>query len=331
MDEAAGTGIRIVYSRRYNIRAFGLEKLHPFDSQKYGRAFRRLKRQFGARLRKMWVRPPRAIKRDELLRIHTAEYLDRLADSEYVAGALEIPQAASLPGRVLDWCVLRPMRWGTMGTIVAAREAMANGLAINLSGGYHHAKPDGGEGFCIYADIPLAIEQLRRDRLLDDADRVVCIDLDAHQGNGHSHCFRDDRRVFLLDMYNPRIYPAYDTAARERIDCDVPLPARCGDEAYLSLLKAKLPAFLDSVCSASSPRLAIYNAGTDIYEHDLLGGLSVSAEGIIERDRFVIGELLRHRIPCAMVLSGGYHRDSYRMIAASVARIMEQAGGRSEC
>jgi hypothetical protein len=141
MDEAAGGGIRIVYTRRYNIRAFGLEKLHPFDSQKYGRAFRRLKHRFGDRLRKMWVRLPRACTRDELLRIHTPEYLKHLADSTYVARALEVPQAASFPGRVLDWCVLRPMRWGTMGTIVAAREAMAHGLAINLSGGITMRSP----------------------------------------------------------------------------------------------------------------------------------------------------------------------------------------------
>jgi histone deacetylase 11 len=123
-------------------------------------------------------------------------------------------------------------------------------------------------------------------------------------------------------MYNPRIYPAYDTAARERIDCDVPLPSGCGDTGYLELLKTRLPGFLDGV-STTRPRLAIYNAGTDIYEHDFLGGLSVSAEGIIERDRFVIDELSRRGIPCAMVLSGGYHRESYRIIAESIGRLIE--------
>jgi histone deacetylase 11 len=326
MDEAPRSGIRIVYSRRYNIRAFGLEKLHPFDSQKYGGAFRLLKRRLGKRLREMWVWPRQAIRRDELLRVHTAEYLQRLRQPDYVARALEIPQAGALPGRVLDWCVLRPMRWGTMGTILAAREALAGGLAINLSGGYHHAKPNGGEGFCIYADIPLAVDRLRQDGVLSETDRVVCIDLDAHQGNGLGHCFREDRRVFLFDMYNPRIYPAYDTEARERIDCGVALPAHCGDREYLEVLKAKLPGFLDGVSSMRRPRLAVYNAGTDIYEHDLLGELSVSADGIVERDRFVVDELTRRGIACVMVLSGGYHRDSYRIIAESIGRLIEQRG-----
>jgi histone deacetylase 11 len=321
MDRAAP---RIVYSRHYNIGVLGLERLHPFDSRKYGRAFRVLRQRFGRKLRKLHVRPSGPISRDELLHVHWPAYLDQLQNPHAVARALELPVVELLPAWLVDRQILLPMRWATTGTVEAALGALKHGLAINLSGGYHHAKPDGGEGFCIYADIPLAIDRLRREGMLEVTDRIVCIDLDAHQGNGVCHCLRDDRSVFLFDMYNPSIYPAYDKSARMRLDSDVPVPAGSTGEAYLLLLRTRLPTFLDGVAAPGPIRLAIYNAGSDIYEHDQLGGLRVSHPACVERDWFVIDELRKRRIPCAMLLSGGYHRDSYRIIAESIANIIER-------
>jgi histone deacetylase 11 len=313
---------RIVYSRHYNIGFFGLERLHPFDSRKYGRAWRILRRRFGRNLRELWMRPAAPVGRDELLRVHSGEYLDRLQDSHVVARALELPVVANFPGSLVDRYILRPMRWATAGTIEAASAAMAHGLAINLSGGYHHARPDGGEGFCIYADAALAIDRLRHDQLLGEHDRIVHIDLDVHQGNGVCHCFRDDRAVFLFDMFNPAIYPAYDRLARERLDCAAQVPPGSTGQEYLRLLTARLPAFLDGVSKTSPVRFAIYNAGTDIYEHDSLGGLNVSHEAIVERDWFVVDQLVRRGIPTLLLLSGGYHRDNYKIIADSLINIL---------
>jgi histone deacetylase 11 len=165
------------------------------------------------------------------------------------------------------------MRWGAAGTIAATRLAIDHGLTINLSGGYHHAKPAGGEGFCIYADVGLAIDSLRRDGLLD---------------------------------------------------CDVPLTDAATEQEYMRALESRLPAFLDNVGKARSVRLAIYNAGTDIYEHDALGGLHVSSQGIIDRDWFVVEQLLARNIPTVMLLSGGYHRDSYKIIADSLVNILKR-------
>ena len=107
--------------------------------------------------------------------------------------------------------------------MMAARECVEHGFAVNLGGGFHHANRDGGEGFCIYSDIALAIHMLRNDGSLADDGRVAYVDLDAHQGNGVCHVFRRDDRVFIFDMYNSRIYPVSDVEARRRIDCDVPL------------------------------------------------------------------------------------------------------------
>jgi histone deacetylase 11 len=314
---------RIVYSRHYNIGLAGMERLHPFDSRKYGRAWRLLRGRFGERLRALRVTPPRAAGREDLLHLHTPGYLARLRDPKFVARVIELPPLRYVPRVLLDYAVLRPMRWATMGTIVAAREGMAHGLAVNLAGGYHHASPDHGHGFSAYADVALAVDSLRRGGALADSDRVVYIDLDAHQGNGVCRCFKSDPRVLIYDQYNGRIFPG-DAEARRRIDCDVPLPHGCGDADYLHAVRTKLPPFLDAVTRAGNVRLAIYNAGTDIYTGDRLGGLNVSAAGVLRRDQFVLDELIARRLPTVVVPSGGYSRESYRMLADMVGYAIER-------
>jgi histone deacetylase 11 len=313
---------RVVYSRHYNIGFYGLERLHPFDSRKYGRAWKLLRRRFGRSFRQFEVRPTRPARREELLLVHTADYLRMLRDSKYVAGALEVPPVRLLPGWAIDWHVLRPMRWATRGTILAAQEALTHGFAVNLSGGYHHAKPASGEGFSIYADVGIAIASLRRQNLIAESDRIVYIDTDAHQGNGVCHTFMHDNRVFIFDIFNSRIYPAYDVDARRRIDCEVAITGSCTDYEYMRELRTKLPGFLDS--AGNSPvGLAVYNAGTDVYAGDPLGGLNISASTIRERDLFIVAELRARGFPTMMVVSGGYTKESYRLIADSIAALLE--------
>ena len=308
---------RVVYSRHYNIGFYGLERLHPFDSRKYGRAWKLLRRHFGSVLRQLHVCPHRPANRDELLLVHGADYLTQLRDPKYVADALEVPQVKHLPGWAIDWHVLRPMRWATRGTIIAAQEAINHGFVVNLSGGYHHAKPNRGEGFSIYADIGIAVASLRNDNLIADTHRIVYVDTDAHQGNGVCHTFMNDNRVFIFDIFNGRIYPIFDVDARKRVDCDVAITSTCTDREYMRELHNRLPSFLDSV--ANSPiGLAIYNAGTDVFAGDPLGGLNISADTIRERDLYVISELRKREIPTVMVLSGGYTKQSYRLVADSV-------------
>ena len=315
---------RIVYSPRYNIGLFGLERLHPFDSRKYGRAWKALRRRYGLELLLRHVEPDRSISREELLTFHTPEYLAQLSRPAYVAGALELPPVAKLPAWLIDWCVLRPMRWATRGTILAAEQAMQHGLAVNLSGGYHHASADRGEGFSIYADAALAVGHLRRTGQLREEDRVVYVDTDAHQGNGVCHAFFDDRRVFIYDIYNRSIYPARDVTANRRIDCNVPIDWGASGVEYLRALKRTLPPFLDSI--GNGTRLAIYNAGTDPYRGDSLGNLLLSEKDILERDRFVLEELVRRRIPTVMLLSGGYSSESFVLVYTTIAYILKRWG-----
>jgi histone deacetylase 11 len=314
---------RIVYSRRYNIGFYGLERLHPFDSRKYGRAWKLLRRHFGGRLREMHVCPDREASRDELLLVHTPAYLERLRDPRYVAGALEVPVVASLPAWAIDRHVLRPMRWATRGTILAAEQAIEHGLVVNLSGGYHHAKPAHGEGFSIYADAAIAAASLRQSGRLSATDRIVHVDTDVHQGNGVCHAFMHDRRAFLFDIFNSRIYPAFDVEARERVDDAVSVTSACTDAEYLAELRRRLPGFLDSVANAPVG-LAVYNAGTDVVAGDPLGGMNISPDAVLARDLFVVNELRQRQIPTIMVLSGGYTRQSYRLVARSVIELLER-------
>ena len=319
----------LVFSPRYDISFFGLERLHPFDSRKYGRAWAALYDEFGRALLDHHAAPAAPLGNAELGSVHADAYLsDSMRSPAYLARALEVPPIARLPAWVTDWRVLRPMRWATAGTVLGAREALRTGAAVNLAGGYHHASRDRGEGFCVYSDIGVAVTILREEGVLADGDRVVYIDLDAHQGNGVARVFVDDPRVFIFDVYNELIYPR-DAQARRRIDCDLPIPPGYDDGRYLSLLRAELPPFLDAISRGRPPALAIYNAGTDVFAGDPLGYLGVSAEGIFARDRFVLGQLSDRRIPWLMLPSGGYTRESYTFIARTVAWALRTSAAQS--
>src|SRR5262249_45978999 len=157
-----------------------------------------------------------------------------------------------------------------------------------------------GEGFCAFSDIALIVAQLKKDGAIQDTDRIAYIDLDAHQGNGVCHEFLNERVVFIFDMYNRDIYPRGDFEARERIDCSVPLPFNCTGSEYLGNVRGKLPGFLDSISKSGKTKLAIYNAGTDVFAGDKLGGMCLSAEDVLERDLFVMRKLKERRIPAVM-------------------------------
>jgi histone deacetylase 11 len=310
---------KVVYSPNYDIQFMGMEKLHPFDSCKYSRAWNLLHKEFGKRLEEMTIAPSREISRDELLTVHTVDYLEEIKSSRYVAGAVELAFVAMFPKQLVDKHLLKPMRLATMGTILAAEEAMKGGLAVNMGGGYHHASTAKGEGFCIYSDVALAIINLRDTGKLKADETVLIIDLDVHQGNGHERIFLNDPHVKIMDVYNQGIYPN-DAQAMRGIDCDVPLRSGTSEEEYLAALKLKLPEFLDSV---DSPKFALYVAGTDIYSNDMLGMFRVSEAGILERDKFVFNALAEREIPFAMTLGGGYSQESYLAVANAVRYIIE--------
>ena len=303
----------IVYSKHYNITLFAIQKLHPFDSEKYGRVFGYLKKN--GTLTASQIHEPEAASRETLLKVHTPKYLDSLKSSDTIARIAEMGALKFMPGWLLDQKILKPMRYGTGGTILACKLALQYGWSINLSGGYHHAKADHGEGFCFFADIPIAAQIL----WAENPDmRIMVVDLDAHQGNGYEAIFQDDPRVFIFDMYNEDIYPA-DRSAAKYINFAVPVQSGATDGEYLALLETQLPPAIIS----SNPNLIIFNAGTDIFKNDPLGALSISVEGIIARDEFVFKTARKLNVPVAMVLSGGYTKESSGIIAQSIINLLE--------
>jgi histone deacetylase 11 len=309
---------KVVYTPGYDIHFLGLEKLHPFDSCKYSRTWKSLQQIFGDRLQQSLLAPNVPAPLVMLQAVHTDAYLQQLQHSRFVAKALELKSLELLPIGILDRHVLKSMRLATAGTVLAAASALEHGMSVNLSGGYHHASQDSGEGFCIYADIAIAIATLRQSGQLCADDAILIIDLDAHQGNGLARIFDLDPSVHILDMYNYQIYPN-DVRAQARIDCNLPLPSGTRDDRYLGTLKEHLPLFLSQI---ERPKIAFYNAGTDIYERDPLGQLQVSQQGILDRDRLVFETLTGAGIPWVMVPSGGYTKESYQLVANSVAYML---------
>ncbi len=314
--------MRIVYHPAYNYGVWGTQWLHPFDQRKFARVWRMLEQTCGSRLGSVLVRPQRPVSNEELLAVHSAAHLESLARPAVVAAALEIPLLSFFPPWLIDRLILRPMRWQTMGTLVAAGEALSCGLAINLGGGFHHARRELAHGFSVYSDIVLMIDALRRGGRLGNADRVAYIDLDAHHGDGVASLLADDPRVFLLDMYNRQAFP-HDTLTPQRVDCNLPLAEGCGGREYLAILRGHLPGFLDSISGSGQLKLAVYNAGTDVFERDPIGKLRLTEQDILERDLYVLGELQTRRIPAVMLLAGGYTPESHKLVGRTVARLLK--------
>ena len=301
--------IPLVYHPRYNITAFGLERLHPFDSRKYRRIHDALIAR-GLRRPGDFVRP-RPVCRPDLLKLHTPAYLRSLRSPEVLAGILEVPIVCRLPGWLIGWRVLRPMRYATGGTILACRLALEHGAAINLGGGFHHAAAGWGGGSCVYADVPLAAVSLHEEQRLG---KVLVVDLDAHQGNGTAAVFGNWPWASILDLYEEDIFPWQ----KESEDFPVPISAGMSGLEYLEIVGKLVPEALD----AFRPDLVIYNAGSDPFVDDPLARLRLTKTDLAERDLLVFSMARERGIPVAMVLSGGYSTESWRIHADAIEGIL---------
>lgn len=305
----------IVYSDDYNIRFFGFQKLHPFDTEKYQKIVRHLKKTLAITDKQLY-KQTNEISERELLKVHSKSYLQSLENRHNIAQVTELHLLAKLPLFLLKNKLLKPIKKAVAGTLLAGELALKHGWAINLSGGYHHAKRDKGEGFCFFADINLLIEHLRKKKLIESA---MIVDLDAHQGNGHESIHGPDSLVSIFDMYNGYIYPR-ETHLKPYIDFDIPLQPHTSDEEYLDLLKKNI----NQALKHKKPDIIIYVAGSDIYEKDKLGGLKISKEGIKMRDKIMFQDAQNYNIPIVMLLAGGYHKDGGKIMGESIEEILKE-------
>jgi len=181
------------------------------------------------------------------------------------------------------------------GTLLAARHALETGRGVNLSGGFHHAFPDHGEGFCALHDVAIAIRRLQADGSIK---RAMVIDTDVHQGNGTAAIFAGDPTVFTYSIHQLHNYPEEKPFS----SLDVHLKDGTGDRDYLRTLERTLRPALQSF----APDLILYVAGADPYLEDKLGGLALTLDGLAQRDALVYALAGEVKAPVVMTLAGGY-------------------------
>jgi len=250
------------------------------------------------------VHEPARATLEELARVHTRDYIDRLTSGGLTEAELRLlgfPWSPAL--------VERSYR-AVGGTLGAARAALDHGLAVNLAGGTHHAFPDRGEGFCVFNDVAIAVRALRAEGRIR---RAAIIDLDVHQGNGTHAIFAGDAETFTFSMHGGRNYPFRKVPGT----LDIELPDGTGDEAYLAQLASALPRVLD----ASAPDLVVYLAGADPHERDRLGRLKLTFSGLQRRDAMVLEACREVGIPVAITVAGGYGTDIHETVAIHVATV----------
>jgi acetoin utilization deacetylase AcuC-like enzyme len=274
---------KLVYHSGYDLSLSD----HVFPSQKYRLVRERLLGE-GFAIPKDFAEPEPAADEDLLL-VHEPGWIQRLKEGAltfYDILKLEIPYSRQMAEAFWLACG---------GTTLAARLALRDGIGFNIGGGFHHAFPDHGEGFCAVHDIAVAVRRLQREGLIE---RAMVVDCDVHHANGTAVIFTRDKTVFTLSIHQFHNYPAEKPPS----DIDIHLPDETGDEEYLERLRrAFMPALVEH-----QPQLLVYVAGADPYYQDQLGGLSLTLEGLKARDRMVLAAALLHKVPVAIVLAGGY-------------------------
>ena len=228
---------------------------------------------------------------EDILRVHTTAYVNKLQTDSLTLSErmkLEIPLSEST--RMGFWLAAG-------GTTLAGRKALEYGFAANLSGGFHHAYPGHGEGFCMIHDVGVAIRSLQAAGKIRTA---MTVDTDVHHGNGTAAIFGNDPTVYTLSIHQENNYPMPKPPSDE----DIGLEDGTRDLEYLDALEN---GFLHAL-QKMTPDLIFYVGGADPYREDQLGGLALTIEGLQKRDRLVFQHARQRGIPVASTLAGGYAR-----------------------
>jgi acetoin utilization deacetylase AcuC-like enzyme len=260
---------------------------HPFPMSKFRRSADLL-RAGGV----VSVIDPGSVDDRDLLRVHTADYVDSIRTGRYneaTALRLGLPWHPTINTR---------SRAATAGTIAATHAALEDGIAANLAGGTHHAFADRGEGYCVFNDVAVAVRALQ---VHEPMLHVMVVDLDAHQGNGTAALFARDPFVFTYSVHVGRNYPS----KKEESTLDVPLSRYAGADEYFSRLNDTLAPAVE----AFEPDLVYFNAGVDVHEDDRFGQMKLTTADMLRRDETVIHLCRRWGIPLCVVYGGGYNRD----------------------
>lgn len=286
----------LVHSPRYNtpLREFGIDK--PFALDRGTLVLQKLKDEYGDRIVAI---EPQPITREDALLVHSKRYLDSLRHSETWHQIFELkpeeydPTIARRPLSDL----YEDIAFKSGGTKLAVEIALERGLAANLGGGYHHAFPDCGRGFCALHDIGIAIRSAQR---AGKCKRALVVDVDFHQGDGTARVFANDDSVFTLSIHSEEGWPE----EKQCSDLDIPIYSANQAEYNERLRKG-----IQQTLRKFSPDLVLFVAGSDAYELDVLPGtafIKLSLQEMKARDEMVIEAFAQLGIPLAMVFAGGY-------------------------
>ena len=302
--------IHVFYDDNFNIDLGLLNHLHPFDGLKFKKIYKAIKTNENITIHSS-IEPISM----EIIKEFPNELISMLIfDKVPVLRALEVPNIPFISFKTIDKKVLSPMRRGVNATLQAAQLALTGKNCWNLAGGYHHASQHGMQGFCIYNDIGIAYQELIKSGELVNDDKVLIIDTDAHHGNGNARTFMDNENVTIIDVYNESIYPlTYST--RERVDIPVPLAHGVTPEYYLDSLDNALKEL------TAEFKIAFVVAGTDVLKTDKLGGMHLTIDDIVKRDRLTLTRLNELNIPAVFLGAGGYSKESAQAVAASITEL----------
>src|SRR5499427_3577370 len=312
---------------------------HVFPSDKYKRIHDRLLAS-GVAEASDFVTPSPASD-DDVLLVHTRDYVHKLKTGTLSAREeleMEVPFSPEL---------VRAFWLAAGGSVLAAEHALGQGVAFNIGGGFHHAFPDHGEGFCMIHDVAVAIRRMQRD---DKIRTAMTVDCDVHQGNGTAAIFAGVRvptdplpsvssstvtaarpakfrsahagDVFTISLHQENNYPAWKPPS----SIDVDLPDEIGDDDYLAWLDNALSSGLRQF----DPELICYIAGADPYREDQLGGLALTIEGLKRRDELVFRVAKARGIPVMVTFAGGYAQkidDTVTIHCNTVIAAKEVRGG----
>ncbi len=238
---------------------------------------------------------PHPVSIEQVKHVHSAEYVDLLTSGQLAAPKMRrigFPWSEQLIERTL--C-------SAGGTALAAEIAIEHGIAIHLSGGYHHAHHDFGSGFCLFNDLVVAAKHALT---FEHIETVLIVDSDVHHGDGTATLCQNEPDIATLSFHCDKNFPARKPSS----DFDVPLSRETEDAEFL----ASFEQVTQMALMHYQPDLIIYDAGVDIHVDDELGYLNVSTDGIYQRDCLMFEMAKSNDIPIACVVGGGYrsqHQD----------------------
>ena len=276
---------KLVYHEQYDLNLGE----HVFPSEKFRLIAEKLKKDKCAD-KDDFLSPEPASDAD-ILRVHTQDWVDKLKNGKLTLSdvmKLEVPYSPEL---------VRAFWLAAGGTILAAQTAVRDGFGCNIGGGFHHAHPGHGEGFCAIHDVAVAVRRAQADGLIGKA---LIVDTDVHHGNGTAAIFAKDPSVFTLSIHQENNYPAHKPPS----SIDLHMKDRVSDTEYLEAL---LPAVRDAM-DKFKPDILFYVGGADPYREDQLGGLALTMKGLEQRDRSVFEEARNRGTPVVTTLAGGYAR-----------------------